>query len=95
MPTYIRLVKAKDPRKVAADPAWGPEAAAKVFERHGGRIVDVWATLGPYDFVGVVEAPDDATMLRISAEVGSLLGIDAVTLPATKAREFLQGLRSA
>ena len=30
-----------------------------------------WATLGSFDFVNVIEAPDDKTMARISLELGS------------------------
>jgi uncharacterized protein with GYD domain len=40
-------------------------------EQLGATVKAQWATLGRYDFVNVVEAPDEKTMVRISLELGS------------------------
>jgi uncharacterized protein with GYD domain len=40
-------------------------------EQLGATVKAQWATLGRYDFVNVVEAPDEGTMVRISLELGS------------------------
>jgi len=37
----------------------------KDVEELGARVVHQWATLGEYDFVNVVEAPDSATIARV------------------------------
>ena len=40
-------------------------------EQLGATVKAQWATLGHYDFVNVVEAPDEKTMARVSLELGS------------------------
>ncbi len=94
MPTYIRLIKVHDAQKMLDDPAWGPDQASKIIAEFGAKIINVWATLGPYDFVGLVEAPDDEAMMAAAAKVGASLGIEAVTMPAVASSEFLQRVRS-
>ena len=43
----------------------------KEIEQIGAKVVAQWATLGQFDFVNVVEAPDEVTMSRVSLELGS------------------------
>jgi uncharacterized protein with GYD domain len=40
-------------------------------EAHGARVLHQWALLGPYDFLTVVEAPDDATIGKLTVELGA------------------------
>jgi uncharacterized protein with GYD domain len=40
-------------------------------EELGARVLHQWATLGPFDFVNVVEAPDSTTIARVSAALGA------------------------
>jgi uncharacterized protein with GYD domain len=40
-------------------------------EAVGGRVVRQWALLGAYDFLSVVEAPDEDTILRITTLLGA------------------------
>jgi len=37
----------------------------------GATVKAQWATLGAFDFISVVEAPDEKTMARVSLELGS------------------------
>ena len=62
-------------------------------EKMGARIREQWAVLGPYDFVNVVEAPDNETMARVSVEIGSRGSVRLVTLPAMPVDGFLRGLK--
>ena len=43
----------------------------KEIEQLGAAVKAQWAVLGRYDFVNVIEAPDDQTMARVSIELGS------------------------
>jgi uncharacterized protein with GYD domain len=40
------------------------------------------ARLGPYDYVSVVEAPDNRVIAKISMELGSRGTMEIMTLPA-------------
>ena len=48
-----------------------------------------WATLGPYDFVNIVEAPDAATIARVSVALGARGSASFDTLSALSIDEFL------
>jgi uncharacterized protein with GYD domain len=50
------------------------------------------AGLGRYDFIVVVEAPDDKAMMQVSAKIGALGGADVETLPAVPSDEFVADL---
>jgi uncharacterized protein with GYD domain len=55
-------------------------------------VLHQWATLGEYDFVNVVEAPDIATVARVSVALGSRGSTRIETLPALTVDEFIQTL---
>ena len=59
----------------------------------GVRVVSQWATLGPYDFVNVVEAADLPTIIRVSANLVARGTIRVTTLPAIPVDEFIAGLK--
>ena len=64
----------------------------KEVEQLGVKVVDQWATLGQYDFVSVVEAPDDKTMAKVSVELGSRGTTTNQTLSAIPAGDFASSL---
>ena len=72
MPTYIMLttLTPEGVQTVKNNPQRIREVNHEL-EQLGGEVKAQWATLGTYDFVNVVEAPDEATMARISLELGS------------------------
>ena len=51
-----------------------------------------WATLGEFDFVNVVEAPDTATVAKMSVALAARGSTRIETLPALEIEEFLQTL---
>ena len=59
----------------------------------GVKVVNQWAVLGNYDFVNVVEAPDNTTIARVSAELASRGTIRITTLAAIPIDEFIDGLK--
>jgi uncharacterized protein with GYD domain len=57
-------------------------------------VVSQFATLGPYDFVNVVEAPDNTTVIRVSAELASRGSVKILTLAAVPIDTFIDSLAS-
>ena len=76
-------------RKVLRErPGWIRKVNADV-ERMGGRIVAQYAVLGPYDFVTVIDAPDNAAISRISVELGARGSVQMMTMAALPLDEFI------
>jgi uncharacterized protein with GYD domain len=61
-------------------------------EQLGATVTAQWATLGRFDFINVVEAPDDKTMSRVSLELGSRGTARYETLIAIPVDEFIGAL---
>jgi uncharacterized protein with GYD domain len=64
----------------------------KEVESLGASVKAQWATLGQYDFVNIVEAPDEATMTRVSMELGSRGTARYESLAAIPIDEFIAAL---
>jgi uncharacterized protein with GYD domain len=64
----------------------------KEIEKLGVRVLSQYATLGRYDFVNIVEAADNATIARVSAELASRGSIKIMTLPAINIDDFIASL---
>ena len=62
----------------------------KDVEELGCRVLHQWATLGSFDFVSVVEAPDIATVAKVSVSLGARGSTKIETLPALEIEEFLR-----
>ena len=60
----------------------------------GARVLHQWATLGEFDFVNVVEAPDIETIAKISVALGARGSTRIETLPAIEIEDLLRILSS-
>jgi uncharacterized protein with GYD domain len=58
-------------------------------EQLGASVKAQWATLGQFDFVNVIEAPDEQTIARVSLELGSRGTARYETLPAIPIDDFI------
>jgi len=93
MPTYILLssLTAQGVQTLKANPARLREVNRDV-EELGARVLHQWATLGQYDFVNVVEAPDNATIAKVSVALGARGSAKLQTLSALTIDEYLGSL---
>lgn len=64
----------------------------KEIEALGAKVIDQWATLGRFDFVNVVEAPDEKTIAKVSLELGSRGTATYETLAAVPVDEFIDSM---
>lgn len=56
----------------------------------GGRVLYQWALLGDYDFLSVIEAPDGASVSRLTLNLAARGSANFETLPAIDVDEMLQ-----
>ena len=93
MPTYIMLstLTPEGVQTVKNNPNRIKEVNKEI-EQIGAKVVAQWATLGQFDFVNVVEAPDDKTMAKVSLELGSRGTASYQSLAAIPIDEFISGL---
>lgn len=64
----------------------------KEVEAMGVRIIGQYAVLGPYDFVNILDAPDDAAVSRVAVELGSRGTLETMTMSAITLNEFVANL---
>jgi uncharacterized protein with GYD domain len=93
MPTYVMLTNltADGVRTLKNNPGRVAEVNKEV-EQIGAKVIAQYATLGQYDFVTVVEAPDERTMAKISVELGSRGTMASQTLTAIPAEDLAGSL---
>jgi uncharacterized protein with GYD domain len=93
MPTYIMLssLTSEGLQTIKNNPQRIKEVNKEI-EQLGAEVKAQWATLGHYDFVNVVEAPDDQTMSRVSIELSSRGTTRFETLVAIPIDDFIAGL---
>ncbi len=94
MPTYILLSNITDEgaRTIRKNPGRIKEVNVEL-AKLGVKVVAQYATLGPYDFVNVVEASDNAAIARVSAELSSRGSVKITTMPALDIDEFVTALK--
>ena len=95
MSTYIILANwtEKGLHEIQASPGRLSEFK-QLCEKNGGRLVAYYMTMGPYDMVIVVEAPDDATVARLALMGGKQGDTRTLTLKAFTEDDYLKIVRS-
>jgi uncharacterized protein with GYD domain len=93
MPTFIMLttLTPEGVQTVKNNPGRIKEVSQEL-EQLGATVKAQWATLGHFDFVNVVEAPDAETMARVSLELGSRGTAKYETLTAIPVDDFISSL---
>ena len=61
----------------------------------GGRVIDQWAVLGLYDFLSVIEAPGDAAVAHMTAELSARGSATFETLTVVETSDVFTGLDPA
>ena len=95
MPTYV-LLSTLTQQGVQTLKA-NPERLLQVnrdIEELGVKVLHQWATLGEFDFVNVVEAPDAETIARVSVALGARGSAKIQSYEALEIDSFLSSLTS-
>jgi len=94
MATYILLGNLTDEgaKTIKSNPGRIKEVNKEI-EKLGVKVMAQYAVLGPYDFVNVVDAKDNATISRVSVDLASRGSVKLTTLPAIPIDDFISGLK--
>ncbi len=93
MPTYILLstLSPDGVQTIKSNPQRIREVNKEI-EQLGATVKAQWAVLGRFDFVNVVEAPDEVTMARVSMELASRGTARYESLTAIPVDDFIASL---
>lgn len=93
MPVYILLSKLTEHGVscVMDDPACLRDISMDI-ENFGVKVLDQYATLGEYDFVHVIDAPDNESIARVSMELIAHGHLKPLTLPTISLNDFISRL---
>ena len=62
-------------------------------EAMGVTVLDQFAVLGQWDFLNIIEAPDDVTMAKVATTLASRGTLKTMTLPIIAIDDFIAGMR--
>jgi uncharacterized protein with GYD domain len=93
MPLYMILSNLTDEgaKTIKTKPKRVKEVNAEL-EKMGVKVIEQYAVLGPYDFLNIVEAPDEKTVAAAMVELASRGTIRTNTFPIVPVDEFLEKL---
>lgn len=94
MPQYILLSNLTDEgwKTVKTKPERIKEVNREL-EAFGVRVIKQYAVLGPYDFMNIVEAPNNETIAKVSIELGARGTIKILSMAAIPIDEFIASLK--
>ena len=94
MPIYCMLTTLTDKgrRSIMENPDRIKEVNKEV-EYMGVKIIDQYALLGQYDFVNILEAPNNEVAAKLSVELSARGTIQTVTLAAMPLDNFIDYLK--
>jgi uncharacterized protein with GYD domain len=94
MATYILLSKlTPDGRRTIKERPGRIKEVHKEIEKMGARVRDQYATLGPYDFVSIVDAPNNETISKVSVDLCARGTVEIMTLAAINVDKFITSLK--
>lgn len=63
-------------------------------EAMGVTVLDQFAVLGQWDFLNIIEAPDDVTMAKVATTLASRGTLKTMTLPIIAIDDFIAGMQA-
>jgi uncharacterized protein with GYD domain len=94
MAVYVMLTTLTDEgRKTIKQKPERIKEVNKEVEGMGVKILCQYALMGGYDFVNVLEAPDNLTVARVAVNLGSRGTLQTTTLAAIPIDDFIKCLK--
>jgi uncharacterized protein with GYD domain len=94
MPVYVMLTTLTDEgRKTIQENPGRIKEVNREVEAMGVKILSQYALMGAYDFVNILEAPDNLTVARVAVNLGSRGTLQTMTLSAISIDDFINCLK--
>lgn len=94
MAKYILLSKlTEDGRETLKNKPERIKEVNEELEAFDVKVLKQYAVLGPYDFVNIVEAPDNEAIFKLSVELGSRGTIEITSMPAITIDDLIKSLK--
>ncbi len=94
MAVYLMLTNLTDEgRKTVKEKPERIKEVNREVEKMGVKILSQYALLGGYDFVNVIEAPDNQTIAKVAVDLGARGTLQTTTLPAISVEEFTKMMK--
>jgi uncharacterized protein with GYD domain len=96
MPYYVMLTTLTDHgrKTLMTNPGRVWEVNREV-EEMGARILVQYSLLGPYDFLNVLEAPNNTVIARVAAQLGSRGTLQPLTMSAITVEDLVKEIQTA
>ncbi|MGI8938219.1 MAG: GYD domain-containing protein [Iamia sp.] len=93
MPKYVMLsTLGPDGSARLRDDPQRLKAVNSELEAMGVTVLDQYALLGPYDFLNIIEAPDEITMMRVATSLGARGTLKTLTLTAMDVDTYIDAM---
>ena len=95
MPTFVILTTLTDEgaKTLKMRPERIKEVDEELCNKYGIKIIAQYALIGPYDFLNIIEAPDNDTILKMAIELNSRGTIRTLTMPAFDIETLIKDLK--
>jgi uncharacterized protein with GYD domain len=94
MPTYVMLTTLTDEgRKTLKNNPERIQDVNKEVEAMGIRIISQLSLLGPYDFINILEAPTNESVVKLAVELGSRGTLQTLTMAAMPIETLIETLK--
>jgi uncharacterized protein with GYD domain len=96
MPIYILFsILTDEGRRTVKERPERIQEVNREIETLGAKVMAQYVVLGPYDFVNIVEAPDNQTIARAAMELGSRGTVQITSMAAIPVMEFIESIKAA
>ena len=94
MSIYIMMTTLTDEgrKTIRANPQRIKEVNKEV-EGMGVKILAQYAVLGQYDFINILDAPDNETVARLAMELGARGTLQTTTMAAMELDDFIKSVK--
>ena len=94
MPVYVMLTNLTDEgRKTIKDKPQRIKEVNKEVEAMGAKVLAQYAVLGPYDFVNILDAPNNQVISKVAIELGARGTLQTMTMAAVDIDTFITNLK--